>query len=94
MDVIATLPTKPTQPNKKKTRSFDEILRDIRLIGDIKFSPFQPKAKQQARAVLPSFFPKNPHLFDYFSLFFTLDLLQTITTNTNRYASLQKLHVL
>jgi len=93
MDAIATPPTKPTQPNKKKTRSLDEILRDIGPIGDVKFSPFQPETKQQARAVLPSFFPKNPHPFDYFSLFFTPDLLQTITTNTNRYASLQKLRV-
>jgi Transposase IS4 len=43
--------------------------------------------------MLPTSFPKNPHPFDYFALFFTPTLFQTITTNTNRYARLQKLHV-
>jgi hypothetical protein len=75
MEATAIPPTIPTQPNKKKTRSLDEILHDIGPIRDVKFSPFQPEPKQGARAVLPSFFPKNPHPFGYFSLFFTPNLL-------------------
>ena len=93
MEATATPPTAPTKPTKK-TRSFDEILRDIGPIGDVKFSPFQPETKQKAKAVLLSFFPKNLYLFDYFSLFFILDLFRTIITNINRYASFQKIHVL
>jgi hypothetical protein len=54
--------------------------------------PFQPKEHQPAKALLPSTFPTNPHLFDYFMLFFTLDLLQTITTNTNRYANTKRIY--
>jgi hypothetical protein len=55
--------------------------------------PFKCEPEQTARALLPPSFPQNAHPFDYFSLFFTYDILCTITTNTNRYANLQSIHV-
>jgi hypothetical protein len=86
--------TQPTQPKKQKPRSLEDILLSLGPITGILYKPFQTEPKQAARALLPTSFPLNPHLFDYFSLFFTCELLQTITANTNRYASIQKLHVL
>jgi hypothetical protein len=69
------------------------MLRSLGSYKDVSFEPFQPEPKQEARAILPPSFPKNPRPFDYFSLFFTPALLYTITTNTNRYANLQKIKV-
>jgi hypothetical protein len=86
-------PSPPTQPKIQKARSLEDILLSLRPITAISYAPFKPEPKQAARAVLPPSFPKNPHLFDYFSLFFTPDLFYTITTNTNRYTNLQKLRV-
>jgi hypothetical protein len=76
-----------------KALSLEDILFQLGPITGIQFDPFQPEPKQLPRAQLPSSFPQNPHPFDYFSLFFTPDLFQTITTNTNRYASQQRLHI-
>jgi hypothetical protein len=44
------------------------------------------------RNILPTTFPIQPHPYDYFTLFFTPDLFRTITTNTNRYTTTQRLH--
>jgi hypothetical protein len=90
MEVPFTL---PTQPKKPKAQSLEDILLSLGPITRVSYEPFQPEHGQTARALLPPTFPSKPHPFDYFSLFFTWDLLQTITTNTNRYASIQKLHV-
>jgi hypothetical protein len=93
MDATAIPPTTPAQPKKQKTRSLEDILRSLGSYKDVSFAPFQPEPKQEARAILPLSFPKNPYPFDYFSLFFIPALFRTITTNTNRYATLQKIKV-
>ena len=76
-----------------KSLSLEDILSRLEPITNVHYEPFKCELKQTAKALLPLSFPRNAHPFDYFSLFFTHDLLRTITTNTNRYASLQKLHV-
>ncbi len=81
-------PTQPAQPNQKKTRSLEDILYTLGPFTSVSFNPFQPEPKQEARAVLPSSFLKNLYPFDYFSLFFILAFLRTITININRYISL------
>src|SRR6266566_399327 len=53
---------------------------------------FSTIVQLQAQALLPSTFPTEPHPFDYFTLFFTPSLFQTITTNTNQYANIQRIH--
>jgi hypothetical protein len=92
---IGDSPSPPSSPplGRKSSQSLENILRRLGPITDVHFDPFQPKPKQSARAILPPTFPLKPHPFDYFSLFFTPELFQTITTNTNRYASLQRLHI-
>ena len=84
-------PILPPQPKKQNAQSLEDILLSLGPITGVSYEPFKPEPKQAARALLPSSFPQNPHPFDYFSLFFTRDLFQTITTNTNRYASIQRL---
>jgi hypothetical protein len=86
-------PTPPIQPKKQNTQSLPDILQKLGPITSVSYNPFQCEPRQVARALLPTSFPRNPHPFDYFSLFFTNDLLQTITTNTNRYASIQRIQV-
>jgi hypothetical protein len=81
------------QPTKQKARTLEDILLEFGPITSVSFQPFQAEPTQLARATLPSSFPTNPHPFDYFTLFFTYNLFQTITTNTNRYASIQRLRV-
>jgi hypothetical protein len=77
-----------------KAQSLEDILHQLGPITDVCYEPFQPeKPSQAARAFLPSSFPQKAHPFDYFTLFFTHDLFQTITTNTNRYASIQRLYI-
>jgi hypothetical protein len=77
-----------------KAQSLQDILDQLRLIISVSFELFQPEQPRQlARALLPLLFLQKPRLFDYFTLFFTHDLFQTITTNTNRYASIQKLYI-
>ncbi|KAF8865052.1 hypothetical protein BDZ45DRAFT_471799 [Acephala macrosclerotiorum] len=76
-----------------KSLSLEDILSRLEPITNVHYEPFKCEPKQTARALLPSSFPQKPRPFDYFTLFFTHDLFRTITTNTNRYASLQKLHV-
>jgi hypothetical protein len=74
--------------------SLEDILNQIGLISDVQFDPFQPKQPQQSpHALLPFSFPQDSHPFDYFSLFFTPTLFETISRNTNQYASQQKLHI-
>jgi hypothetical protein len=83
----------PPKLKKQKAYSLEDILLEFGPITGVSYEPFKCEPKQTARALLPSSFPQTPRPFDYFSLFFTRDLFRTITTNTNRYASIQKLHV-
>ncbi len=83
----------PPKSKQRKAPSLEDILHDFGPITSVSYEPFKCEPKQLARALLSLSFPPNPHPFDYFSLFFTPDLFRTITTNTNRYASIQKLHV-
>jgi len=76
----------------QKPLSLGEILLKLGPITDVSFTPFQPEPKQTAKAVLPTSFLAEPHPFHYFSLYFTHDLFQTITANTNKYANIQRLH--
>jgi hypothetical protein len=76
----------------KKARTLDEIITEFGLIKDIIYTPFQPEQKRPAQALLPPAFPLQAHPYDYFTLFFTPDLFSLITTNTNRYANIQRAH--
>jgi hypothetical protein len=76
-------------PPKQKPRTLQEILDEFGPSDQVQFNPFQPEAHTNARANLPHSFPSQPQPIDYFSLFLTDDLWQTITTNTNRYAAFQ-----
>jgi hypothetical protein len=80
----------PTTP--KKALSLAQILDQLGPISNVTYTPFQPKEPIQARALLPPLFPQKPHPFDYFALFFTHDFFQTITTNTNQYASVLQIY--
>ena len=81
----------PIQPKKQKDQSLKDILLKLGPITSVSYNPFQCEPRQTAKALLPPSFPSKPHPFDYFSLFFIYDLLQTITINTNRYANIQRL---
>jgi len=83
-----------TQPKGPKARSLEDILLEFGPTTSVSYEPFQTEPQQVASACLPTSFPQKPCPFDCFSLFFTPDLVRTITTNTNRYASLQRLHTL
>ena len=74
-----------------KLQSLENILLKLGPITDVHFEPFQCEPKQVAKALLPSSFPRSPQPFDYFTLFFTPHLFETITINTNRYANIQRL---
>ena len=85
-------PSQPTPP--KITQSLTDILDRLGPISNVLYTPFQPEEPLQlATALLPPTFPQNAYPFDYFSLFFTPDIFKQITTNTNRYASLQRMQV-
>jgi len=86
-------PNPPTQPKGQKAQFLEDILLKLGPIISVSYNPFQCEPRQTAKALLPTSFPQNPHPFDYFSLFFTHDLFQTITINTNRYANIQRLQV-
>jgi len=83
----------PARPNKPKARSLKDILHEFGLIEEVFYTPFQIEQSRPANALLPSTFPTQPHLYDYFTLFFTPDLFRTITINTNRYANKQRIGV-
>jgi len=84
----------PTQPKRQKAQSLEDILLKLGPITSVSYEPFKCEPQQTAKALLPTSFPPKPHPFNYFSLFFTRDLFQTITTNTNQYASIQRLHII
>jgi len=83
----------PIRPKIIKAQSLEDILHQLGPIIDVSFEPFKCELGQTAKALLPTSFPLKAYPFDYFSLFFTRELFQIITTNTNRYASIQKLYM-
>jgi hypothetical protein len=92
-----SIPNLPSQaspnPKKRKRKKYDSLDQILDEFGDataVHFDPFQPEPHQEAQAKLPQDFPPNPTPFDYFSLFFTPDIIHIITNNTNRYAARQR----
>jgi Transposase IS4 len=79
--------------NTSIPRALEDILHEFEPIEQVIYTPFQTEQpRRPATALLPPTFPTDPHPFDYFTLFFTRDLFQTITTNTNRYTNKQRIH--
>ena len=74
------------------TRSLDDILAEFDPLDQVVFDPIQLEPPTRARPLLPPTFSGSSHPFDYFSLFFTPDLFHLITTNTNRYTDIQRIH--
>jgi hypothetical protein len=91
--IIANTPNLLTQSKTQKAQSLEDILLEFRPITGVYYKSFKCVLKQTARVFLPLSFPQNLYLFDYFSLFFTHDLFRIITTNTNRYTSIQRLYI-
>ena len=89
---------KPSTSTPKKVRKaittipprLQEILDEFKIPDQVHFNPFQPEEYRKARSNIPSSFPTQPHPFDYFSLFWTDDIWNLITTNSNRYAAFQR----
>ena len=77
---------------RTRPQALEDILDEFGPINEVYFEPFQVEDQQPAHALLPSNFPPNPHPYDFFTLFFTPSLIKTITTNTNRYASKQRIY--
>ena len=75
----------PTQSTKKKAKAkaLEAILLKLGPLTDVHYEPFKCELQQIAKAFLLTSFPSKPHPFDYFSLFFTYDLLKTMITNIN-----------
>jgi hypothetical protein len=82
----------PPQPAKLKARSLDDILAEFDSIDQVVFDPVELEQHRDAQPLLPPTFSATSSPFDYFTLFFTPTLFDTITTNTNRYAAIQRIH--
>jgi hypothetical protein len=80
------------QPKLKETKSFTlhEIIEQCGDLKSIEFTPFMAEDKRAAKPLLPTTLPINPTPADYFALFFTDNLLNIITKNTNKYASIYR----
>jgi hypothetical protein len=83
----------PAKPNRHKALSVDDILHEFGLIERVSYTLFQIKQSRTTIAVLPLTFLVHPRLYDYFILFFTPDLFRAITTNTNRYTNMYRIHI-
>ena len=69
--LIQPLLTQPTRLPKECSQSLEDILYQFGPITSVSYELFQCKQpRQAAKAVLPTSFPLNPYLFDYFGLFF------------------------
>jgi hypothetical protein len=84
--------TKSNKRKRKEYESLNDILNKFGPATTVQFDPFEPESHQKAYAKLPPEFPPTATVtpLDYFSLFLTLDLIDTITKNTNRYTALQR----
>jgi hypothetical protein len=65
---------KPTNQSTRKAQSLKDILHEFGLIQDVSYTPFKVEARRLAKARLLANFLANPHLYDYFTLFFTPNL--------------------
>jgi hypothetical protein len=83
----ATPAARAAPKQKPKLRTLEDILNEFGDLDQVQFDPFQPEAHTEACANLPHSFPSQPEPIDYFNLFLTDDLWQTISTNTNRYTA-------
>jgi hypothetical protein len=98
MEIPPPLPPPTTPPpssnaknrKRKEYQSINDIFDEFGPATAVQFDPFQPESHQEPTAILPPEFPTTVSPLDNFSLFFTLDLIKTITKNTNRYAALQR----
>jgi hypothetical protein len=64
------------EPNRQKARSLEDILLEFGPIDQVFYDPFQTEQpRRPATALLLPTFPTRPHPYDYFTLFFTPDLL-------------------
>ena len=91
-----TPPSKESSKTKKRQKTSDKItqlIADFRDLESLKYTLFQPEPDRPAQAILPLDFPTSPppQPIDYFNLFFTPDLFDIITRNTNTYASHERL---
>ena len=77
-----------------KARSLEDILAEFKPIDQVIFKPVDIEAHKDAQALLPPTFLSSSHPFDYFALFFTPELIETITKNTNQYTAIQRLHII
>ncbi|RFU28169.1 hypothetical protein B7463_g8179, partial [Scytalidium lignicola] len=80
----------PQLPNTAKVKSFtcfEDVLNAFQSRKKVSFKPFEPEEYRESRALLPEDFPKKAAPLVYFSLFFTKELLESITRSTNSYAN-------
>ena len=80
-----------SNPKVLKADLVDTLISEFGDLQSIQFELFQPEKERPVRAVLPSNFPTQLVPSDYFNLFFTSDLFELITRNTNKYAAIQRL---
>jgi hypothetical protein len=71
------------QPTQHKARSLQEILDEFSPLTDIKYEPVKVEDHKEAHAHLPPTFTEHSHPYNYFALFFTPNLFNLITKNTN-----------
>src|SRR4051794_3906179 len=81
----------PDKPSKRHNK-IEELLNQFGDLKSIEFEPFKPEPERPAEVNLPSNFPTQPSPYDYFNLFFTSDLFDLITHNTNKYAAMVRLN--
>ncbi len=58
--------SQPIKPNKHKSQALKDILHKFRPIKRVSYTPFQTKELQPIKALLPSTFPTQPHLYNYY----------------------------
>jgi hypothetical protein len=73
----------PPQPTRPKALTLEDILPQFDAIDQVIFEPIQLEHHRDAPPLLPPTFPATSCPFNYFTLFFTHDLFETITTNAN-----------
>jgi Transposase IS4 len=79
------------QTETKKTKTLEQILAEFEPLNKVVFEPIQVEPQRAAQPLLPPTFTTTSHPFDYFTLFFTHDLLELITKHTNQYAAIQRI---
>ena len=68
-----------------------EILAQFEPLKNVVFKPIQLEPQRAAQPLLPLSFSITSHPFNYFTLFFTYNLLQLITKHTNDYTAIKRL---